>query len=238
MTPENQAANAQGNNQEGVRKVVTKGAIEVSRVYTSDYQKEGTQTAELKQTVTTKSYYPSKSVRNDLQDNPFPNSDFGFEEKEYSQERVDVAWIDVPNGKTKEEVKAVLSANPNATIYRIVANHPIFHSGQLAQMERISKDDSKPEAQRKEEVISLKNQIANRQVLRYSADAEDGSYKKDQIILDQTGKPQYKATFYSGNAKADEDRRTSSPSDYFATPEILAEMHNSASVVEKQEIGG
>ena len=231
MQTENQVENPQG-----VRKEVIKGSIEVSRVYASDYQKEGTKTAELKQTVTTKSYYPSKSVRNDLQDNPFSNEEFGFEEKEYSQSRTDVAWIDVPENKTAQEVKAILDANPNATIYRVIGNAPIFHSGQLAQMERIKNDDSKPANVREEEVESLKNQIANRQVLRYANDAEDGSYKKDEIILDQYGKPQYKATFYSGSGKSDEDRRTSEPSDYFATPEILAKIHKSSAVVEKQTL--
>lgn len=223
-------------NPQGIRKEVIKGKLEVSRVYTSDYQKEGTKTAEIKQIVTTKSFYPSKSVRNDLQDNPFGNEEFGFEEREYSQSRTDVAWIDIPENKTLEDVKAVLAANPNATIYRVIGNSPIFHSGQLAQMERIKNDDSKSEEQRNEEILSLKNQIANRQVLRYSSDAEDGSYKKDEIITDSFGKPQYKATFYSNTDKVDEDRRTSDPKDYYASKEILAEMHKSSAVVESQTL--
>lgn len=41
-----------------IRKEVSKSEINVSRVYSSDYQKEGTLTAELKQTIKTTSFYP------------------------------------------------------------------------------------------------------------------------------------------------------------------------------------
>jgi hypothetical protein len=62
--------NAQVSNTDNkVRKTTIKGELEISRVYAASYQKEGTLTAEIKQTVTTKSYYPSKSVSSNFQDN-------------------------------------------------------------------------------------------------------------------------------------------------------------------------
>ena len=78
--------NTQENSASNVARVEkTYAGLEVVRIYTSDYQKEGTKTAELKQTVTTKSYYPTKSVSSNLSENVFDTKDFGFEEKEYER---------------------------------------------------------------------------------------------------------------------------------------------------------
>ena len=114
-----------------VRKEVSKGDLEISRIYAADYQKEGTLTAEIKQTITTKSYYPSKSVSNNLQDNPFANAEFGFAESEYKSEEVRVVWIDVPADSTVESVTARLSTLPDANIYKILANKPILSDNQV-----------------------------------------------------------------------------------------------------------
>ena len=67
-----------------VRKEVKKNPIVVSRVYVGDYQSKGGELqAELKQTVETKSFYPAKTVKNDLQSNPFTQAEFNFEEKDF-----------------------------------------------------------------------------------------------------------------------------------------------------------
>ena len=67
----------------GIRKEVSVSGIVVSRVYKSDFQKDGTLTAELKQTISTDSFYPSKSVSNSMQGNIFAMEDFGFTEQKF-----------------------------------------------------------------------------------------------------------------------------------------------------------
>ena len=86
----------------GIRKVITKSVLTVEKVYKGDYQKDGTLTAQIRQTITTDSYYPGKSVTNDHQDNIFSSAEFNFEEKEYQSVENRLAWIDVPEGSTIE----------------------------------------------------------------------------------------------------------------------------------------
>lgn len=196
--------NTQVETQERVRREVIKGNLEVSRVHATAYQKEGTLTAEIKQTVTTNSYYPSKSVSHNLQDNPFATSDFGFKESKYESGEKRVVWIDVPVGSTVESVVAKLQALPEATIYRILANRPILSD---SQNYAISAGLTTMEA------------IADKQAVRFP----QGSEKAGQLIL-KDGKPQYKATFFKSTAKADEDLRTADPADFYATPAIKVEL--------------
>jgi hypothetical protein len=189
---------------QGVRKSVTKSPLEVTRVHATAYQKEGTLTAEIKQTVTTKSFYPSKSVSNNMQDNPFANADFGFEEKEYSADEKRVAWVDVPVGSTVESVVAKLAALPTATIRKVLANRPIItDSQQYAISAGLTSMDA----------------IADKQVVRYP----EGSPQAGQLIL-KDGKPQYKATYFKNAAIEDQDLRTSDPADFYATPTMKVEL--------------
>lgn len=211
-------------NNQAIQKSVKKSPIALARLFVSDFQKEGTITAELKQTVTTTSKYPTKSVSNDLQDNIFKTEEFGFETKDYVSDRVDVAWLDVPSNSTTESVLKQLSLFPDATIYRIVSNSPILHSGQSARLES-------EESQEKANLLF--NQIANRQVLRYSNKSTEDNAGK--LILDLNGKPQYKVTFFSSTAKEDQDYRTLD-ADFYGSPEILAELNNSVSVMSGQTV--
>jgi hypothetical protein len=189
---------------QGVRKSVTKSPLEVTRVHATAYQKEGTLTAEIKQTVTTKSFYPSKSVSNNMQDNPFANSDFGFEEKEYSADEKRVAWVDVPAGSTVESVVAKLAALPTATIRKVLANRPIItDSQQYAISAGLTSMDA----------------IADKQVVRYP----EGNPQAGQLIL-KDGKPQYKATYFKNAAIEDQDLRTADPADFYATPTMKVEL--------------
>jgi hypothetical protein len=192
-------------NTQGVRKVISKGALEVSRVHATAYQKEGTLTAEIKQTVTTKSYYPSKSVSNNLKDNPFSTSEFGFSESEYTSEEKRVAWVDVPVGSTVESMVARLATLPEANIYKILANHPILSDSQEYAIEA---------------GLTSKDSIADNQAVRYG----EGHPQAGQLILDKAGKPQYKQTFFKVTAKEDEDLRTEVPSQYYASAAMKVEL--------------
>jgi hypothetical protein len=188
-----------------VRKEVSKGALEISRVYAADYQKEGTLTAEIKQTITTKSYYPSKSVSNNFQDNPFSTSEFGFSENEYTAQETRVVWVEVPVGSTVESVAVKLAILPDANIYKMLANKPILSDNQLYAIGA---------------GLTTKDIIADKQVVRYPT----GHPQAGQIILDPQGKVQYKATYFKTTAMADQDLRTADVNDYYATPNMNVEL--------------
>lgn len=192
------------NTENRVRKVTSKGTLEISRVHATAYQKEGTLTAEIKQTVTTKSYYPSKSVSNNMQDNPFSTSDFGFAEQEYSSEEKRVAWVDVPVGSTVESVAAKLATLPNATIRKVLANRPIITDSQNYAIGA---------------GLTSMDAIADKQAVRYP----ENHPQAGQLIL-HNGKPQYKATYFKNEAVEDQDLRTADPADFYQTPAMRVEL--------------
>lgn len=201
-----------------IRKVENFLPVTLSRVYVSNYQKEGTRTAELKQIVETKSYYPSKSVTSNLQDNPFSNEEFGFEEHEYTDKSTRTTWINVPVGSTEAVVQAKLDALPNKRVYRILANRPILSQNQLAGIEA---------------GLTSKEVIADTQAVRYPNTAP--AHQAGKLILDTNGKPQYKANFFRSTMVPDEDLRTADPKDYYATAKITLELANRDNVHVGQE---
>lgn len=201
-----------------IEKNVTFGAIEVSRVYESQYQKEGTVTAELKQTVKTKSLYPEKSVTSNFQDNIFSNEEFGFAKKEYDSEEVRVAWLDVPVGSTVESVQAKLNALPQARLYKILSNHPLISDNQAAGINR---------------GFTTKDIIANGQAVRYSANHETMAGK---LIPDTNGKVQYRGVYFKANTIEDMDKRTADVADVYLTPELQAELNQVSATVTQDTI--
>lgn len=207
-----------------VRKEVTVGAINVSNVYVGKFQKEGTLTAELKQTIETKSFYPSKSVRNSLQDNPFGNEEFDFAEQVFDSTETRVAWIDVPKATfdTVEKVAERMKNIPGATLYRILSNKPSISDAQQAGINA------------GQTTLDI---IANAQVVRYPKDTKRENIDvSGQIVLDNVGKPQYRGVYYSNTVKADVDLRTTDVADYYTTPEITAELANAPVQVKGQSI--
>ena len=185
----------------GIKTTVTLGDIEVSEVKVSDFQKSGTMTAVLKQTVTTVSSYPTKSVSNSLQDNVFDIEEYGFEKKEYPPSvRTNVVFLNVPEGSTVDSVKTRIAKYPNANLYRILSNRPILSDNQLYSI-----------------TIGQRtmDEYAESQVVRYG-EGED----KGELILDANGKVQYKAVFFSSTGKDDEDRRTASLDDMYLSEGI------------------
>ena len=197
--------NTQVSEERGIRKEVKTSSIAVSRVYAANYQKEGTLTAELKQTITVDSYYPAKSVSSSFQDSLFPTKDFGFVEKSFTAEETRVAWIPVPAGSTLEQVQAAIAAKPEATIYRILGNRPI-----------VTEDQNYAISQG----ITTLDIIGESQAVRYP----QGHAQAGKLILDANGKPQYKKTFFKSSKMEDVDMRTAEPSDFYATPAVKAEL--------------
>ena len=197
---------------ERIRKEVSKSGIAISRIYQADYQKEGSMTAELKQTIKTTSFYPSKSVSNDMQDNIFGTKEFGYAEQSYENEEVRVAWINVPKNATEASVMEQLNKFPEATLYKVLSNKPILTSDQKYAV--------------KEGITSLEA-IASKQVVRYG----DGHENAGSLVLDPNGKVQYRQVYFKANAIEDQDLRTAEPSDFYATEEITAELNNSGQKV-------
>ena len=190
---------------QGARKEVTKSVLEVTRVYKTEFQKEGTLTAEIKQTVTTKSFYPSKSVASNMQDNPFANSDFGFTEQEFVSTEKRVAWIDVPKDSTEESVKEILKKFPEATLFKVLANKPILTDNQIYGINA---------------GLTSEDAIGEKQLVRYP----EGSEKAGEIVYDNLNKPQYRAVFFKTTGHLDLDQRTAEPSDFYATPSVKAAL--------------
>lgn len=192
--------------QNGVKKVTTKSGIIVSRVFKSEWQKEGTLTAELKQTVKTVALYPAKSVANNMHDNIFGTEDFDFETKDFVNEETRVAWIDVPMGSTEESVAAKLESFPNATLYKVLSNKPILTDSQVYGINA---------------KLTTADIIGNRQVVRYS---EKDALNAGKLVLDNNGKVQYRAIFFRAAGSEDIDQRTEDPADFYASKEVIAEM--------------
>ena len=207
------------NNNTQIRKTVTVNPITVSRVYKSDFQKKGTLTAELKQTIKTVSLYPTKSVSNSLSANIFDMKDFGFEEKPYESIETRVAWIDVPVGSTVESVMDKLKSAPDATLYRIMSNRPI-----LADSDKYAINN--PNLQ-----VTI-DDYANKQVVRYGDNHPDAG----KLVLDSNGKIQYRRIAFSLTKVDDIDSRTSDPADFYASPELLSELNQVVHVISEQKL--
>jgi hypothetical protein len=114
------------------RTEVVKSPITLDKIYTGENQKPGTLTAQLRQSITTKSYYPSKKIDSDMQDNLFSGKDFGFAEQEFISTENRVAWIPVPLSATEDQVKTMLAAAMagGACIYKVLSSEPILDNNQ------------------------------------------------------------------------------------------------------------
>lgn len=202
-----------------IRKTKSVSTISVARVYQAEYDKERTITAELKQTVTTKSYYPTKSVSNSLQDNIFETTDFGFQEQEYESKDTRVAWILVPVDSSVETVTKQLETFPQANIYKVLSNHPI-----LTEEDKFAIEDPTLQV--------TKESIANKQAVRYPKEHE----KAGELVLDVYGKIQYRRTAFSKAGSVDIDSRTKDPADCYLTDELKAELNGTVYLIEGQTI--
>jgi hypothetical protein len=104
-----------------VKKEQTFSAISVDSVSPNPY-KDSVLSAQIRQSIITKTTYPGKNVANDKQDSLFAAAAFGGEPKVYEKTQTRVAWIDVPLGTTKAQVEAKLAAlGDKGRIYQIVS---------------------------------------------------------------------------------------------------------------------
>jgi hypothetical protein len=199
----------------GIRKEVSATALGVDKIYVATWQKEGTKTAQLRQVVTTKSFYPSKKIDSSHQDNPFEIAEFGFEEKDYTATDKRVTWINIPEIIT--DIADVLAKFPEGSmLYRVMSNRPTITDHQAHTIDT--------------GILTLE-QIADKQIVKYG----DTHEKAGQIILDPNGKPQYRSIFYSNTPVKDVDNRTETADDFYATPAVQAVI-SGASVIPEQQL--
>jgi hypothetical protein len=198
-----------------VRKEVIDQPIVVSKVYKATYQTKDTMTAELKQTVITKSFYPTKSVGNELKDNLFSVAELGIPEGEpFESKETRVTWNDVPLDATVESVTEQLKSFPEARIYKMLSNQPIISSSQQAAIEQ---------------GLTSLEKIADQQAVRYPLSNE----KAGQLVI-SNGKPFFRVTYFSKTNEKDTDTRDANPDNVFMTTTMQQEL--SANSVVAQSI--
>lgn len=198
-----------------IEKITEKSPIQVSRVYKSDFQKEKSLTAELRQEVTVTSKYPTSSMNNSLNANLFSNNDFGIDTQNFISKETRVAFINVPESmETTEKVQEHLAKFPDLCLYRILSNKPILSDEDIRAIEKgfITMDTK-----------------ANSQIIRYPENSENAG----QIALDSMDKPQYRRICISSSQVEDKDERNSVPNDFYMSAEIRNELN--ISVVEEAQ---
>jgi hypothetical protein len=206
-------------NADAIRTEKVIGEIKVDEIFTSDYQKEDTVTAQLRQVIKITSYYPTKRISNNMQDNLFSIDEFGFEEKAYVNSENRVCWLDVPKNTTIEQIVEKLEKAKDACLYKVLSNKPILTDNQEYA---ISQN------------IRTYDEFANSQVIRYpegtKIEGENGEMEdvSGQIVLDKNGKVQYRRVFFSTSKKADLDYRTQKEDDFYMSEDIKSELYGAA----------
>lgn len=205
-------ANDTGN---GIRHEQTRGELTLDRIYKSDFQKPGTMTAQIRQVVTTNSFYPSKKTSSDLQSNIFGNKDFGFDEQKFTSTETRIAWILVPANIAEDVVKAKLAEahKAGACLYRVLSNSPILDENQKYGV-----------AQK----LTTMDNFANSQAVRFP----EGHESAGKLTLDKEGKVQYRRTFFWNEKKEDMDARGN---EVYLSPELKAELEG-ASALQNQKV--
>lgn len=200
-----------------------KSNIEFVRFFINENQKSGSKTAEVKQVVTTVSWYPSKKVNSNLQDNLFAANDFGYSEQRFESKETRMAWMIVPAAVTEDEFKGKLAlaiAN-KAVIYKVLSVRPILDENQLYAINS---------------GLRTKDMFANKQAVRYPENEETIAKSiAGKLILDGNGNVTYRRTFFSKSPTADIDERDNADIEKYVSAELAAEVIG-ASVFEGQTI--
>lgn len=206
----------------GIRKVRTVGPITVDHVRSSEFDKEGTQQAQIRQEIETISYYPAATIKNSMSDNLFEMSDFSdMKERSFPNTEKRVTWMTVPYGTTPEEVAERLARYPKAVIYRTISNHPILTDNQQMAIRQ---------------KLRTKDEFADRQVLRYAPGTEvNGRDVSEELILFRD-KVQYRVNHFSLEGKEDVDERTEDIMDQYLTPKIAEELGVGAEMTKGQSL--
>ena len=213
-----------------IQKTTMRGQLIISRVFTAQFQRSNSLTAEFKQTVNEIITYPERTISSNLQDNLYDISEFGLDGKTFNSQRTDVTWIDIPLGETVADVAKRLEKYKDAKLYRVLSNQPIISDLTQVYLETLRQGGE--EALAKQHM----DRVANSQVMRFLQNAEDGSYNEGDLILDKLGKPQYKACFLDlEGTKDDLDLRTQDEH-FYQTMEVFTSLNPTALFTVNQTI--
>jgi hypothetical protein len=205
----------------GARRIVKESAVTLDKdLYVGDYQKKGSLTAQLRQTIHTTTIYPSVKFTDSATDivGLLSEDDFKVEDGEtYENSEDRVTWINVPADWTRQILENKLSKLPEARIYRRLSNHPNLTEEQVAAIES-------------DDLETTKDTFADRQIVRYGENHELAG----QIVTDNNGKVQYRSVHFSTQGKEDEDVRTADVADFYASEEVMDEINESSSEFELQ----
>lgn len=207
---------------QGVKVSVERGLITLDKIYKADYQKEGTVSAQFRQVIKTQSFYPTKQVASNMQDNLFSTEEFGFSTQEFNSVENRVAWMEVPENVTEAQVFEKLQAAnaAKATLYKVLSNKPILTNHQ----EYAIKNGDR-----------TMDDFAEAQIVRYPEGTEiEGVDVSGQIALHQE-KPQYRRVFFSTTPIEDKDLRTENPTDYYISLTLQSEL-SGASIIQEQKV--
>ena len=211
---------------DGIRHVKTYHPIEVreEEIKTSQYTKAGTVQATLRQRVETVSYYPTTSLSNNMSDNLFSVADFtGIQSDPRTTVENRVTWMTVPEGTTADQILARLQNYPEATIYRVLSNHPILTDKQTSALKA---GLGSMETYAKAQLVKYGFQPDGNPIF----DEATGEVKSGKPILDfRTQKLQYKVNHFSLTAKDDINLKNDVPGDMFISQDVM-ENHGAALV--------
>lgn len=203
---------------------VTKSVITLNEekgIYKAEYQKrdkrtgKGTLSVELRQTVTTKDYYPGIKVSNERSASLFPIEAFGLETEPYINTEKRVAWLSIPEDATIEQVHAMVAhaVKNEAEIYRVLSFAPIITEDQQYAIDN---------------ALKTIDDFAGTQAMRYPENEKtvaDGT--ANTLILDaKTGNVQYRKTFFWNVPRADEDNRDIN--NVYVSPALKTELEGAA----------
>lgn len=211
--------------QPGIKRSTSKGVLTFDAekgLYKSNHQKDKSLTAQIRQTITTISEYPSARISDSLSGNIFSEEEFGFDSQIFNSVENRVAWIDVPEAWTPAQVAERLATFPNANLYKILDNKPILTNEQINAIER---------------KLRTYDKFAEAQAIRYP---EDHATMPGNLIVDRNGKIQYRGVYFAPEGKADVDNRK--VGDYgYASEALIAELEAQgadATLIPDQSLNG
>ena len=137
--------------------------------------------AEIRQTIT--KHYPGARPYSSNIDPLFNISDFDFDATDHDNVRV--CWLNVPKGKTKQDVEKQLASYPEATIYRILADEVelVLSEEQLHAIKDPEFDYTLPQAKMGHVVIGIDEESGE-----FMAVSSAGEFMNDAVETDENGK--------------------------------------------------
>ena len=197
---------------DSIRREVSFSPILVSKVYKSTFQKANSLTAELRQEVVVKSYYPKTKMANSLNSQLFSDSEFGIEEEVYTSTETRVCFVNVPESMdTPEKVQEHLKKYPEACLYRTLSDKPILSKEDISAIEQ---------------GFTSMDKKALGQIVRIPS---------GELALTKSGKVQYRRISLSDIHKEDVDLRTDNVSSTYIPSEIREELEGTIVSVDDTE---